>query len=130
MSTTDTFLTVDNHLIIVAWTTGMQEIFGYEPSEILGKHVFVLVPPEKADAAVAMLTQVKQKDGPSEREKWLSTMRANGEVIAEAAYGQILGFETERLHKSGERVKLSVDLLSIKNMTGDHCATQISPIRR
>ncbi len=130
MSTTDTFLTVDNHLIIVGWTTGMQEIFGYEPSEILGKHVFVLVPPEKADAAVAMLTQVKQKDGSSEREKWLSTMRANGEVIAETAYGQILGFESERLTKSGERVKLSIDLLSIKNMTGDHCATQISPTRR
>ena len=130
MSTTDTFLTVDNHLIIVAWTTGMQEIFGYEPSEILGKHVFVLVPPEKADAAVAMLTQVKQKDGSSEREKWLSTMRANGEVIAKTAYGQILGFESERLTKSGERVKLSIDLLSIKNMTGDHCATQISPTRR
>jgi PAS domain S-box-containing protein len=130
MSTTDTFLTVDKHLIIVGWTTGMQEIFGYEPSEILGKHVFVLVPPEKADAAVAMLTQVKQKDGSSEREKWLSTMRANGEVIAKTAYGQILGFESERLTKSGERVKLSIDLLSIKNMTGDHCATQISPTRR
>ncbi len=41
MSTTDTFLIVDKHLIVVGWTTGMQELFGYEPSEILGKHVFV-----------------------------------------------------------------------------------------
>ena len=130
MSTTDTFLTVDKHLIIVGWTTGMQELFGYEPSEILGKHVFILGPPDKADAAVAMLTQVKAENGSSEREKFLSTMRANGEVIAETAYGQILGFETERLTKSGERIKLTVDLLSIKNMTGDHCATQISPRRR
>ena len=71
MSTTDTFLTVDKHLIIVGWTTGVQELFGYEPSEILGKHVFILVPPDKADAAVAMLTQVKAENGSSEREKFL-----------------------------------------------------------
>ena len=105
MSTTDTFLTVDKHLIVVGWTTGMQELFGYEPSEILGKHVFVLVPPDKADAAVEVLTRVKVD-------------------------GRVVGFQTERLHKSGERLKLTVDLLSIKNMTGDHCATQISPRRR
>ena len=129
MSKVDTHLICDKHLIIVGWTIGMQEIFGYEPSEILGKHVMVLVPDDKQETAIKMLTQIGRHDTPSEREKWLSTKRESGEVIADVDYGRIFGFESERLTKSGERVKLTIDLLSIKNLTGNHCATQISPVR-
>ncbi len=101
MSKTDSFLTLDSQLTIVAWTSGVQEIFGYEAAEILGQPVFALVPEDLTDAAKSVLVQVK-------------------------AEGHVHGFQTERIAKGGQRIKIVADLLAIRNASGDHCATQIT----
>ena len=57
MSAVDSFLTLDVNLTIVAWTAGVEQIFGYAAAEILGKPVFTLVPEDQRQAAVEVLKQ-------------------------------------------------------------------------
>ena len=104
MSNTDSFLTLDPQMTIVAWTSGAERIFGYKASEILGKPVFTLVPEDLVNSAQAVLR----------------------EVMAE---GRVDGFHTERIAKGGQRIKIVADLLAIRSASGDHCATQIT-VRR
>lgn len=100
MSAVDSFLTLDVNLTIVAWTAGVEQIFGYAAAEILGKPVFTLVPEDQRQAAVEVLKQL-------------------------SAENQVSGFHAERLTKQGTRVALVADLLAIRDSTGAHCATQI-----
>jgi len=104
VGTSDSFLTLDPQLTIVAWTSGVQDLFGYEPGEILGRPVFVLVPDDQKDAVVAVMRRLENE-------------------------GRVDGFRAERLTKSGERVRVVADLLAIRNAAGDRCATQIT-VRR
>ena len=100
----DSFITLDANLTIVAWTSGAKDLFGYEAGEILGQPVFILVPDDERQAAAAILAKVQ-------------------------AEGSVQGFHAERLVKGGGRIKIVADLLAVRNSTGDHCATQIS-VRR
>src|SRR3972149_5502748 len=53
----DSFLTLDSHLTVVAWTSGAQEILGYAAEEILGRPVFVLVPDDQRQAVAAAMRE-------------------------------------------------------------------------
>ena len=97
----DSFLTLDSHLTVVAWTSGVREILGYEAGDILGRPVFVLVPDDQREAAAAVIRRVRDE-------------------------GRVQGFHAERLSKSGQRVKIVADLLAVRNASGEHCATQIT----
>lgn len=104
MGNTDSFLTLDPQMTIVAWTSGAEKIFGYRASEILGQPVFTLVPEDLVESAQTVLRQVM-------------------------AEGHVNGFYTERIAKNGQRIKIVADLLSVRNASGNHCATQIT-VRR
>ena len=60
------------------WNTGAQRMFGYRPSEILGRHAAILFTPEDRDAGVpeAELTRAA-RDGRADDERW--HLRRNGE---------------------------------------------------
>ncbi|OGK96434.1 MAG: hypothetical protein A3D33_14475 [Candidatus Rokubacteria bacterium RIFCSPHIGHO2_02_FULL_73_26] len=100
----DSFLTLDSHLTVVAWTSGAQEILGYAAEEILGRPVFVLVPDDQRQAVAAVMRQVE-------------------------ATGHVRGFHAERMTRSGQRVRVVADLLAIRDPSGEHCATRIT-VRR
>ncbi len=100
----DSFLTLDPRMNVVAWTSGVQEILEYEPGEILGRPVLVLVPEDQRAAVAAVMRRVAEE-------------------------GRVHGFHAERMTRSGRRVKIVADLLAIRTPAGDHCATQIT-VRR
>jgi len=79
--------------VIESWNRGAQRIFGYAESEIVGKPVNILVPPER----------------PDEENKILETLKAGGRIDQ---------FETVRVTKTGERINVSLSISPIKDLTG------------
>jgi PAS domain S-box-containing protein len=79
--------------IVTSWNSGAQSIFGYTEHEMLGKPMLILIPPERID----------------EESYFLKKMMA-GERIDH--------FETERLHKNGNRINVSVTLSPIHDRAG------------
>jgi len=79
--------------IVTSWNPGAESIFGYTESEMLGKPILALIPPELID----------------EEDFFLQKM-LDGEHIHH--------FETERLHKNGSRIVVSVTLSPIRDRAG------------
>ena len=80
--------------IVTSWNSGAQSMFGYTEHEILGKPILVLIPPERIDEEAYFLKKI-----------------VAGEHIDH--------FETERLHKNGNRVNVSVTLSPIRDRDGN-----------
>ena len=76
--------------IIVSWNGGAQRIYGYTESEIVGKPITMLVPPQRAD----------------EENKILRTVRAGGRIEQ---------LETVRVTKGGKRINVSLSIFPIKD---------------
>jgi PAS domain S-box-containing protein len=79
--------------IILTWNEGAQRIFGYTPEEIIGKHISILIPPERMHEDDLIFEKLKR-----------------GERIEH--------FETQRLRKDGSRVDLSLTVSPIKTADG------------
>jgi diguanylate cyclase (GGDEF)-like protein/PAS domain S-box-containing protein len=79
--------------LVTSWNSGAQSIFGYTEQEMLGKSMVVLFPPERRDEEARLLKQV------------ISGARVDH-------------FETERLHKSGNRIHVSVTVSPIRDRHG------------
>ncbi len=79
--------------LVISWNSGAQSIFGYTEREMLGKSILVLFPPERKDEEAHILEQV------------LSGARVDH-------------FETERLHKNGNRIHVSVTISPIRDRNG------------
>jgi PAS domain S-box-containing protein len=71
--------------IITSWNPAAEAIFGYSADEIVGRPIYVIIPPELAGEEVEILRRI-----------------GRGERIAH--------FETERLRKNGSRVQVSVTI--------------------
>ena len=84
--------------IITSWNHGAEIIFGYKPDEILGKHVFTLIPQHIQHEEVEIIKKIR-----------------NGEKVDH--------FETERIKKDGTVFNTSITISPIKdwkgNITGD-----------
>jgi PAS domain S-box-containing protein len=83
--------TVDG--MVLSWNSGAQSIFGYTEREMLGKSILVLFPPERRDEEAHILKQVMSG-------------------------ARIDHFETERLHKNGNRINVSVTISPIRDRNG------------
>lgn len=82
---TDAILILDSNGIVLSWSRGAEQMFGYTRDEIVGKHFGILVPEDlKAQGEIERLAR----------------------MILENAY--IRNYETERITKDGRR--LNVDL--------------------
>lgn len=79
--------------IVTSWNSGAQSIFGYTESEMVGKPFLILIPPERIDEEAYFLKQM-------------------------IAGERIDHFETERLHKNGNRINVSVTLSPIRDRDG------------
>jgi len=79
--------------IITSWNPGATRIFGYTASEMIGRSIRLLVPPERADEESDILRRI-----------------ASGENIKH--------FETIRLGKDGSRIEISATISPVVDATG------------
>jgi PAS domain S-box-containing protein len=79
--------------IITAWNPGAEKVFGYPSSEVLGKPMRMLMPPERADEEPDILTRIRRGEG-------------------------VEHFETVRVRKDGQRIDVSVTISPIRDING------------
>lgn len=79
--------------IIQSWNAAAESLFGYSAEEAVGKHISLVIPPER----------IAEED----------------QIIAMLKSGQrIEHFETERVRKNGERITVSLTISPIKDDAG------------
>lgn len=79
--------------VIQSWNSGAEHTFGYSASEAVGRHISLIIPPERLDEESDIITRLKR-----------------GERIDH--------FETIRMHKDGRRINISLTVSPIKNSDG------------
>ena len=79
--------------VITSWNPGAERIFGYTESEVVGKPITMLVPPELSD----------------EEDKILRKLRAGVRINQ---------YETVRIGKTGTRIDVSLSISPIRDATG------------
>lgn len=80
--------------IITSWNRGAEKIFGYSAKEIIGKHIFTIIP-EKCQA----------------EERFIIEKIRKGQSIEH--------FETERIKKNGEIIYASITISPLKDANGN-----------
>jgi PAS domain S-box-containing protein len=78
---------------IKTWNRGAERVFGYSPSEAVGKPMLMLIPPERANEESDILARIRRGEG-------------------------IEHFETIRVRKDGKRIDISATISPIKDGTG------------
>lgn len=96
--------------VINTWNRGAQRIFGYASAEVVGKHISLLIPPDRLDEETHILDRLKR-----------------GERVDH--------FETVRRHKNGQLIDVSLTVSPIKDASGrivgaSKIARDISDARR
>jgi PAS domain S-box-containing protein len=79
--------------IITDWNRGAERLYGYTPEEVIGQPLALLVPPDLSDDLPHLLERLQR-----------------GERIDH--------YETQRLHKDGTRLDVSLTISPIRNGTG------------
>jgi len=93
-SSDDAIASKDLNGTITSWNRSAEKLFGYTAEEIIGKPVLVIIPPELHHDEDMILSKIRR-----------------GERIEH--------FETIRLHKSGERIEVSLTISPIKDEDGN-----------
>lgn len=93
-SSDDAIVSKDLNGTITSWNRAATRIFGYEPSEIIGKSVLVLIP-----------------EGLKSEEELILAKLRDGERIEH--------FETTRIHKDGRPVNVSLTISPMRNENGE-----------
>jgi PAS domain S-box-containing protein len=92
-SASDAIIGKDLDGIVQSWNFGAEKLFGYTSDEMVGQAMTRLVPADRIDEEAAILKMLRQG-------------------------GRIDHFETIRLHKSGERIDVSVSISPIHDALG------------
>jgi len=79
--------------VILTWNKGAERIFGYSSDEVVGKSIFILIPPERADEEPIILNKLN-----------------HGERIDH--------YETIRVAKDGSRLNISLTISPIRDANG------------
>jgi PAS domain S-box-containing protein len=78
---------------ILSWNAGATRIFGYQPDEVIGKPITIIIPPELHTEETRILTQVR-----------------SGRRIDH--------FDTERVTKDGRRIHISLTVSPVRDAQG------------
>ena len=78
---------------ILSWNSGAESLYGYTVNEVLGRHISIIVPPDRTEEYSENLKK-----------------RRRGEPIQ--------NFETVRLRKDGTSIDVSVSVSSLKDVKG------------
>ena len=89
-SSNDAIIGLDLNQIITSWNRGAEKIYGYSASEIIGESILKTVPEGRGSEIMAEIEKIKKDH----------SMRI---------------FETERITKSGKRIKLLITISPIKD---------------
>jgi len=89
-SSEDAIVSKNLNGIITSWNKGAQNIFGYSEDEAIGKHISLIIPPERIHEEEMIISKLKQ-----------------GEKIEH--------FETIRRTKSGKDLNISLSISPIRN---------------
>ncbi|HEY3174212.1 MAG TPA: PAS domain S-box protein [Candidatus Polarisedimenticolia bacterium] len=90
----DAIISVDPACRVASWNVGAETIFGYTADEITGSPYLTLVPPDLADQLRDVIKVRVEKEG------------------------HLQGFETERLHKDGRRIPVSLTVTRLRHNGG------------
>lgn len=80
--------------VITSWNSGAERIFGYSPSEVIGRPIFMMIPPEKVQETVVMIESIR-----------------TGKPVKE--------IETVRIAKGGRRIDIALTVSPIKDLEGN-----------
>ena len=80
--------------IIRSWNAGAERIFGYRAEETIGKHISLIIPPDRLDEETEILRRIRR-----------------GERIDH--------FETVRLRKDGARIDVSLTVSPMRDAAGN-----------
>ena len=89
----DAIVTKDLNGIIQTWNRSAEELFGYRPEDIVGKHVSILIPPDRLDEEEQIIQRLRRGE-PSER------------------------LETVRMAKDGRHIHVALSVSPIKDADG------------
>jgi PAS domain S-box-containing protein len=92
-SSDDAIASKDLNGIITSWNRSAEKLFGYTADEIIGKSVTLIIPPELHHDEDMILSKIRR-----------------GEKIDH--------FETIRVHKSGERIEVSLTISPVRDENG------------
>jgi PAS domain S-box-containing protein len=92
-SSDDAILSVDLDGVIATWNGGAQRLFGYEPDEIIGKPVTLLIPAHREGEELELLGRLRHGK-------------------------QVDHYRTERRRKDGKIVEVSLTLSPLKDSAG------------
>lgn len=93
-SSDDAIVSKDLNGVITSWNPSADRIFGYTPEEVIGKHISILIPPERLSEEDYILGNIRQGR-------------------------RVEHFRTVRRKKNGEPVELSVTISPIRNYRGE-----------
>ncbi|TMC41302.1 MAG: PAS domain S-box protein [Chloroflexi bacterium] len=92
-SSFDAIIAKDLNGTILSWNTGAERLYGYADSEVLGKNISLLTPPDHADEIPTILNRIKLGQ-------------------------QVEHYETVRRRKNGETVAVSVAVSPVYDSSG------------
>jgi serine/threonine-protein kinase len=92
-SATDAIIVKDLNGIVQSWNLGAETLLGYTANEMIGNRIHEIIPAERLDEENVILDRVR-----------------NGERVEH--------FETVRVHKSGQRIDVSLSVSPIRDRTG------------
>jgi len=92
-SSDDAIISKDLNGTINAWNRGAEKVFGYSASEVLGKPMLMLFPPDRVNEEAEILARIRR-----------------GESVEH--------FETVRIRKDGKSIDVSVTISPIRDSSG------------
>jgi PAS domain S-box-containing protein len=97
----DAVIAVTRDLVIVLWNEAAHRLYGYTAEEAVGRHLSLLLPPERAGESAEVLERLMR-----------------GESVHH--------LETERVRKDGSRVPVSLSLSPVRDPAGEIIGTSAS----
>jgi len=79
--------------VIRSWNAGATRVFGYDAAEVIGKPVYLLIPPERYDEEPQIIARLLRGD-------------------------RVNHYETVRLHKDGTPIDVSLSISPIRDKSG------------